>query len=545
MTAASIRYDDARMRLLPGREVPLRESGTSAADLLAAYHPDHRASARTPLRVGPNAGHACHPALARLLESDALIDEVDLAGAPPLVTDVLVIGGGGAAAAAALEAAAAGADVIVATKLRVGDSNTVMAEGGIEAAVGSDDSIARHYDDTLRGGHGAARPELVAQLVADGPGAIRWLIGLGVAFDLEPDGRRLLRKRAGGTSAARVLSHRDFAGLEMMRVLREAVELDRRITVLNRAPALELLTDESGACAGAVLCDLEHGRLRPVLARAVVLATGGAGRLHLEGFATSNHYGATADGLVIAYRAGARVTDLDSFQYHPTGIAWPRHLAGALVSEAVRSAGARLVNGLGERFIDELSPRDVVAAAILRECAEGRGIERDGARGVFIDTPDLLARQPDLLATQLVGLAHLAAKCQIDPTREPLLVYPTLHYQNGGVVIGTDTSTDVARLYAAGEVAGGVHGRNRLMGNALLDIIAFGRRAGVQSAACAAQRGPTGRAGLGHVAAFRRALATAGETAAPRAPLLYPGYGNFDLRRHLAGGAKGDSTWTA
>ncbi|MGD7413260.1 FAD-binding protein, partial [Ralstonia pseudosolanacearum] len=223
--------------------------------------------------------------------------------------------------------------------------------------------------------------------------------------------------------------------------------------------------------------------LRPVLARAVVLATGGAGRLHLEGFATSNHYGATADGLVIAYRAGARLTDVDSFQYHPTGIAWPRHLAGGLVSEAARSLGARLVNGLGERFVDELAPRDVVAAAILRECENGRGIGRDGVTGVFLDTPDLLARQPDVLHTHLLSLAHLAKTCGIDPAREPLLVYPTLHYQNGGVVISPDGLTGVPGLYAAGEVTGGIHGRNRLMGNALLDIIAFGRRAGRHAAA--------------------------------------------------------------
>lgn len=213
---------------------------------------------------------------------------------------------------------------MLAAKLRIGDSNTVMAEGGIQAAVGSDDSIGQHYNDTLRAGHGAGRPDLVARLTSDGPEAIRWLIGLGAAFDLDDSGTRLARKRAGGTRTPRILSHRDFTGLEIMRVLRETVELDRRIAVLNRAPAVELLTDDNGACAGAVLYDVEQGRLRPVLARAVVLATGGAGRLHLEGFATSNHYGATADGLVIAYRAGARLTDVDSFQYHPTGIAWPR-----------------------------------------------------------------------------------------------------------------------------------------------------------------------------------------------------------------------------
>ncbi|MDO3620111.1 FAD-binding protein [Ralstonia pseudosolanacearum] len=533
-----IDYDTACGRLRPGADVALREHGEDTQALLAACHPDHRAGARTTLAVGPNAGEPCHPALARLLEADALIDEVDLAGLPVTHTDVLVIGGGGAGAAAAIEAAAAGADVMLVAKLRIGDSNTVMAEGGIQAAVGSDDSIGQHYNDTLRAGHGAGRPDLVARLTSDGPEAIRWLIGLGAAFDLDDSGTRLARKRAGGTRTPRILSHRDFTGLEIMRVLRETVELDRRIAVLNRAPAVELLTDDNGACAGAVLYEVEQGRLRPVLARAVVLATGGAGRLHLEGFATSNHYGATADGLVIAYRAGARLTDVDSFQYHPTGIAWPRHLAGGLVSEAARSLGARLVNGLGERFVDELAPRDVVAAAILRECENGRGIGRDGVIGVFLDTPDLLARQPDLLRTHLLSLAHLAKTCGIDPAREPLLVYPTLHYQNGGVVISPDGLTGVPGLYAAGEVTGGIHGRNRLMGNALLDIIAFGRRAGRHAAAHAVRHSErAGSAGLGHLSRFRRALAGADRAPSMRAPLLYPEYGNFELRRHMRAAA--------
>lgn len=530
----AIPYGDARSRLRPGTAVPYRRQPHDDTSLLAAYHPDYRPGARVTLSVGANAGGPCHPLLAKLLEADALIDEVDLAGLPMTYTDVLVIGGGGAGAAAAIEAAAAGADVTLAAKLRLGDSNTVMAEGGIQAAVGEEDSLRQHADDTLHAGHDAADPALVAQLAADGPEAIRWLIALGVAFDLDQDGARLMRKRAGGTTVPRVLCHRDFTGLEMMRVLREAVELDRRIAVLNRSPAVELLTDENGECTGAVLYDLERGTLRPTLARSVVLATGGCGRLHLEGFATSNHYGATGDGLVLAYRAGARLTDIDSFQYHPTGLAWPRHLAGGLVSEAARSAGARLVNGLGERFVDELAPRDVVAAAIMRECAEGRGIEREGSLGVFLDIPDLLARQPELLRRQLVSLAHLAARCGIAPDEEPLLVYPTLHYQNGGVVISPAASTDVPGLYAAGEVAGGIHGRNRLMGNALLDIIAFGRRAGSNAAAYAAQRRePAHRPGLGHLRAFRRALARAGKLPVASSPALYPEYGHFDLRRHM------------
>ncbi|MCD7097057.1 FAD-binding protein [Stenotrophomonas sp. MMGLT7] len=534
MSTAAIDYAVALERLRAGTPA-LREESMPKQELLRQFHPDYGDQARVPLQIGVNAGDDCHPQLAQLLQRRPLIDDVDLAGATPLVTDVLVIGGGGAGCAAALEAAQAGASVFLANKLRVGDSNTVMAEGGIQAAVGDDDSLQQHYDDTLRGGHSVAARELVAQMVTDGPDTIRWLISQGMNFDLESTASanaRLLRKRAGGTTVPRVLCHRDFTGLAMMRVLREAVELERRISVLNRCPAVELLSNPQGECVGAVLYDLERRRLTMVRAHAVVMATGGSGRLHLQGFATSNHYGATADGLVMAYRMGARLRDLDSFQYHPTGIAAPLHLAGSLVSEAVRSAGTFLVNGLGERFIDELQPRDVVAAAILRECAQGRGIVSGGGVGVFLDTPGLIAREPEILG-RLISLSHIAHKCGIDPAREPLLVHPTLHYQNGGVVIDADCATTVPGLYCAGEVSGGIHGRNRLMGNALLDIICFGRRAG---AAAASRQGRVwqGRGGIEHVHDWQRALMRAGLDAAPRAPMLYPDYGHFDLHQHRA-----------
>ncbi|MFC0216860.1 FAD-binding protein [Pseudochelatococcus lubricantis] len=539
---SAIAFEQAMASLVRDADPVLRPDPLSREELLEAYHPDAGPEARVSLRVGPNRGDPCHPALARVVEGDALIGDVDLAAIAPMSTDVLVVGGGGAGAAAALSARAAGAEVVVAAKLRIGDSNTVMAEGGIQAALGEDDSLQRHFDDTMRGGHRAADPALVARLAGDGPDVVRWLIGLGVDFDLAEGaapGARLMRKRAGGTTAARILSHRDFTGLEIMRVLREAVELDRGVTVLNRSPAIELLSDEYGRCAGAVLYDLEHRVFKLVRAGAVILATGGAGRLHLTGFATSNHYGATADGLALAYRIGARLREVDSFQYHPTGVAHPPHLAGGLISEAVRSVGARLINGLGERFIDELAPRDVVTAAILRECAQGRGVGRDGSVGVFLDTPGLLKERPQLLDKQLVSLKHLAHRCGVDPCVDPLLVYPTLHYQNGGVAIDGNGATSVEGLYCAGEVAGGVHGRNRLMGNALLDIFVFGRRAGAAAAGQAGTPLAHGRIGLGHVQRWRRELTRAGVTGGSLSPVLYPAYGNFELRSHMAAGGKG------
>ncbi len=304
----------------------LRPSDLERSDLLARFHPDYGETARVALTIGANAGDPCEPTLARLLQANALIDDLDLAGAVAMTADVLVIGGGGAGAAAALTAAEAGAKVILATKLRIGDSNTVMAEGGIQSAVGAKDSLQQHYEDTFLGGHKRGNPALIAQMVTDGPDVIRWLIRQGMAFDLIDAGTltaTLALKQPGGATAPRILSHGDFTGLEMMRVLREAVELERKIEVLNRCPAVELLSDEAGNCVGAVLFDLEYQRFVLVSAKSVILATGGSGRLHLGNFPTSNHYGATADGLVVAYRIGARMRDLDSFQYHPTGLAWP------------------------------------------------------------------------------------------------------------------------------------------------------------------------------------------------------------------------------
>ena len=529
---ASIPYEEARRRYTPGAVAAVRGHPTPVEQLLKDWHPDHGTHARVPLAVGVNRGDACQPDLAQYLQANSLIDDIDIAGAQLVTTDVLVVGGGGGGCAAALTAARQGAKVILATKLRLGDSNTVMAEGGIQAAVGADDSPQLHFEDTLRAGHFAGDPELVAQMVMDGPDVIRWLIRLGMMFDLEDDrplGGKLLRKKPGGASAARIHSYRDYTGLEMMRVLREAVYLDPGISVWNRCPTVELLSDERGRCAGAVIYNLEWRSFVMVRARSVILATGGAGRLHLNRFPTSNHYGATADGLVLAYRIGARLRELDSFQYHPTGIAHPRHLAGGLISEAARSAGAKLVNGKGERFIDELKARDVVASAILRECGEGRGIERDGQTGVFLDTPTLEKEHPGILEKRLVTLRHLARKCGHDPAMEPFLVYPTLHYQNGGVAIDRHGATSIDGLQCVGEVTGGIHGRNRLMGNALLDILSMGRRAGAKAAESAGSV-ITGRAGIGHVHAWQRELTLAGLSLDARSPPLFPDYAHFDLR---------------
>ncbi len=510
----------------------------AADELLAEFHPDHRPEARTRLRIGPNRGELCQAEVAALLQANGLIDDADLAGSPWMEADVIVVGGGGAGVAAALSAARSGAHVVLVTKLRLGDSNTIMAEGGMQAAVGADDSPQLHFDDTVRGGHGVADRELVKQMVLDGPAIVRWLLELGVRLDMEGDDHPfgdLTLKRPGGASAARIVAHGDTTGLEIMRVLREEVASHPSIDVHANRPVVELLSDGDRRCVGVITYDVVERRLMLIRARSVVLATGGSGRMHLNGFVTSNHFGATGDGLVLAYRLGARLRDLDSFQYHPTGLAHPPHLAGSLITEAVRSAGAHLRNGAGERFVDELAPRDVVAAAVIRECREGRGIERDGQIGVWLDTPRLERDQPGSLA-RFSSMQHLAAKCGIDPAVDPFLVSPTLHYQNGGVVIDGCGRTDVAGLLCAGELAAGIHGRNRLMGNALLDILSFGRRAGAE-AARTAHATPFERAGIAHLLDWQREMTEAGLPLEVRAPELYPSYANFDLATHRSEGS--------
>lgn len=544
--AKGIPYNIALKHYRPqsDRPMPRTEFGE---ELLRKYHPDYIRENCIDLTVGVNAGAPCHRQLAEVLQGDSRIDEADLAGSPEIETDVLVIGGGGAGCAAALEASLAGAKVILATKLRLGDSNTVMAEGGIQASVEKDDSPQKHYEDTLKGAHGELDRSLAAQMVMDGPDVIRWLIQQGMQFELDQYGD-LMTRRAGGTSAPRVLYFRDYTGLEMMRVLREAVS-NSNIEVWDYSPAVELLSDESGHCAGAIFSSLKDYKYILVKARSVIVATGGIGRMHLNGFPTSNHFGATGDGLVLAYRLGAQLRDLDIFQYHPSGLAYPPHLAGTLITEGVRSAGAYLLNAGGERFIDELKPRDYVASAIIRECAEGRGVYAgDGKSGVWLDTPSIELREPGIIEKRFPKLLHLGTKCGIDPRKQPMLIYPTLHYQNGGVIIGKDCASTVPGLYSAGEVCGGVHGRNRLMGNSLLDIIAFGRRAGRAAAqrAHGFGRGPK-KITIEHLRNFRRELMLANMPLTRKSPLLFPVYAKFDddtdydgLRKKLKAGLSND-----
>jgi succinate dehydrogenase / fumarate reductase flavoprotein subunit len=257
------------------------------------------------------------------------------------------------------------------------------------------------------------------------------------------------------------------------------------------------------------------------------MATGGIGRLHLQDFPTTNHYGATADGLVLAYRVGAELIFIDTMQYHPTGAAFPTQIQGQLVTEKVRTLGAQLANAYGEQFIMPLEPRDVVAAAIIRECREHhRGIETpSGQIGLWLDSPMIdLIRGDGTIARELPAMVRQFSRFNIDITKEPILVYPTLHYQNGGIKINIDGATNVPGLFAAGECEGGVHGRNRLIGNSTLDLFVFGRRAGRASAQYS-KKIELGILTLEHVRQWQRRLEQIGiAESRPVSPLLLPDY---------------------
>ena len=453
---------------------------------LNKYHPDYKSEGRRPVKVGSNKGDVFPEEVCSLLESKSRINpkNIDLTKVD-YETDILVIGGGGGGTAAALVAQENGFKVIVATKLRHGDSNTVMAEGGIQGADQECDSPYYHYLDVVGGGHFSNQPDLVAAMTNDAPLVIEWLENLGMMFDKHPDGRMKVQ-HGGGTCRKRMHSAGDMTGAEIMRVVRdEARNRADDIKVLEFSPAVELLLDTEGRCAGAVLYNLETKEYYIVKAKAVIMATGGFGRLHIQGFPTSNHYGATADGIVMAYRTGVRLKDLDSTQYHPTGVIYPEQNVGLLITEKVRGLGSQLLNIDGEEFCFPLEPRDIESSCIIRECIEkGKGIMTPVGRvGVWLDSPMIELLRGEGTVKRELPAKHIQFKRYgIDISKEPMLVYPTLHYQNGGMSINGDAETTVQGLYAAGEVTGGVHGRNRLMGNSLLDILVFGRRAGKNAA---------------------------------------------------------------
>ena len=322
-------------------------------------------------------------------------------------------------------------------------------------------------------------------------------------------------------------SARDYTGAIIMRTLMDEVKNHpEEIVILEFMPIIELLLDDKGKCAGGILYNLETEEYFIVKAKATIIATGGYGRLHIRGFDTTNHYGATGDGLIIAYRAGAKLLYMDSVQYHPTGAAFPEQIAGFLITEKIRGAGGQPLNKLGELFVFPREPRDVESAAIIRECLENNnGIQTPSGRvGVWLDSPLIEMIQGEgYINKQFPAMHRQFIRYGIDITVEPMLVYPSLHYQNGGIAINPKCETNIQGLYVAGEASGGVHGRNRLMGNSVLDYNVFGRRAGIHAAEYI-KNVKIGKLTLQHVSDFENELDTAKIKTNRIAPVLLPSY---------------------
>jgi aspartate oxidase len=387
--------------------------------------------------------------------------------AAPMSFDVLVIGSGASGLAAALSAERAGARVALVAKGSVQSCNSAKAQGGIQAAFGEDDSPELHAEDVWQSSHETADRRLVEVLTTEAPGAIHRLEELGVEFTRENGGYRLAR--CGGASRKRLLQVGDRTGHAITKALREALE-SSTARIFAKSP-LEGLERSGGGwrarCGDHVF---EAGT--------VVLAAGGRcfKEARERGELSTNHPGATGEVTRIALGVGAEARDLEALQYHPNGGAWPATMQGYSIPETTRAYGATLLNSEGEEFTDPLGPRDAVSQAIFDEVEAGRGVATpDGRPAVYLDTTRIPERDAQISLPYMLRRYRAAG---IDPLAEPILTYPVLHYQNGGLVIDEHGETTVEGLYACGEIAGGTHGRNRMMGNSLLECCVFGRRSG-------------------------------------------------------------------
>jgi L-aspartate oxidase len=385
----------------------------------------------------------------------------------PAAFDVLVIGSGASGLAAALTARREGAAVALATKGSLQSCNSAKAQGGIQAAFGEDDSPEIHAEDVWRSSHETADRGLVEILTSEAPSAIHWLEQLGVEFTRENGGYRLAR--CGGSTRKRLLQVGDRTGHAITKGLRDAAVAEG-VQTFPKAPLHSLEPVENGWRARCGEHDLEAG--------AVVLAAGGrCYRIAEErGELTTNHPGATGEVTQLALDLGARARDLEFLQYHPNGGAWPQNMQGYSIPETTRAYGAVLVNADGEEFTDSLGPRDEVSRAIVEEVERGKGVETpDGRPAVYLDTPRIPVEDAEISLPYMLRRYRSAG---VDPLAERILTYPVLHYQNGGLVIDGDAETTIEGLFACGEIAGGTHGQNRMMGNSLLECCVFGRRAG-------------------------------------------------------------------
>jgi succinate dehydrogenase / fumarate reductase, flavoprotein subunit len=396
--------------------------------------------------------------------------------------DVLVIGAGGAGLRAAIEALAQGVSVGVVSKSLLGKAHTVMAEGGIAAAMGNVDSAdgwKPHFRDTMRGGKMLNNWRMAQLHAQEAPERVRELEHWGAIFDRTADGN-ILQRAFGGHTYKRLCHVGDRTGLEMIRTLQDrGVQLG--FDVYMECTIVRLLKD-GNRCVGAIGYWREQGRFVVFKAKSVVMATGGIGKAWPI---TSNSWEYTGDGMALAYEAGAELMDLEFVQFHPTGMVWPPGVQGILVTEAVRGEGGILRNSKGERFMEkydpkrmELSTRDVVARSIYTEVKEGRGTEHGGA---YLD----ISHKPaEYVKKKLPSMYHQFKElADVDITKGPMEVGPTCHYVMGGIRVDGDTAqTTLPGLFAAGECAAGLHGANRLGGNSLSDLLVFGRRAGLAAA---------------------------------------------------------------
>jgi L-aspartate oxidase len=404
-----------------------------------------------------------------------LID-IELRTLHKLTPDVLVIGAGAAGLFAAIAAAEEGASVLVVSKSPFADSNTAHAQGGIAVALAAGDTPELHLADTIEAGAGLTDERAARKLVVEGPDCVRMLLEWGTAFDREPDGSVAFTREAAHSRNRIVHANGDATGRELSRFLVARAEADPGITLLGSHFVIDLLHDDGRVHGALALADGDRREYVAIEAGATILATGGAGRLYRE---TTNPEPATGDGVALAYRAGARLADLEFVQFHPTAL----YIAGAprlLISEAVRGEGAHLLNTLRERFMvgkhpdAELAPRDVVSAAVSEE------MTRTHSPHVYLDLRHL---DPERVRLRFPQIAETCATYGLLLTRDLIPVRPAAHYMMGGVETGLDASTSLEGLWAAGEVAcTGLHGANRLASNSLLEALVFGRTAGKRAA---------------------------------------------------------------
>jgi L-aspartate oxidase len=386
--------------------------------------------------------------------------------------DVLVIGSGASGLAAAVSAERAGARVGLAAKASLQSCNSAKAQGGIQAAFADDDSPDLHAEDVWRSSHETADLGLVRVLTSEAPPTIHWLEEAGVEFTRENGGYRLAR--CGGASRRRLLQVGDRTGHAITTALREAFEASSG-TALPHHPLVALRPGASGWIA---TCRRKDGEDVEIASPTVVLAAGGRCYREAEerGELSTNHPGATGEVTRIALELGAEARDLDALQYHPNGGAWPANMQGYSIPETTRAYGAVLLNRDREEFTDSLGPRDAVSQAIFDEVDAGRGVETpDGRPAVWLDTTRISEDDARISLPYMLRRYHASG---IDPLKEPILTYPVLHYQNGGLVIDERGETTLEGVFACGEIAGGTHGRNRMMGNSLLECTVFGQRAG-------------------------------------------------------------------